>query len=370
MPYFRPFVKASCVCAQGLNRGILAMNPRDMNYHDGIPNIETVNTHLQELFSLPVVRSVDLLRGGHLCKSFIVQTDTGTYFLKQYRHRLSQTVHQIKFAETHFSKNGIPVLMPMNDRFGRPAFLMGKNWYSLFPFVDLKTKQVFELKPKHVQLLGAQLAELHKVGAGVEKDIQPLLLWDKHRFLMEVVEIERILEKRPQPNRVERLIGSMLKKKREFVESRAPKSTAQTLPFNTLLHGDYSYQNVFFSEDDSQIESIYDFEKTTRGPRAFEVARSLFVTCFDDGWEQKNIDLAAVFLQAYLTTFPMPLEELQLGVRMYLTNLAHQTWLEAKVLIKNSYDYVELLEAHARRIDHLEDDIDAFTQSLFEQASQ
>jgi len=312
---------------------------------------------------------VDLLRGGYLCKNFIIETHADRFFLKQYRHKLSQVVSQIKFAESFFASQGAPVLLPMSDGYGRSAFLMGQNWYSLFPFHNAQTKNLSELGSREVRLLGEQLAQLHRAGAGISDQIQPLLLWDKNRFDLEVVEIERALNRQPRLNRIEQMIKQMLEKKKRFV-SNQDSCRGRTLPYDTLLHGDFGYQNVFFSEDGERIESIFDFEKTARGPRAYELARSLFVNCFEDGWEQKNIDLAVEFLTAYYKQYPLSLEEFQLGVCLYLTNLAHQTWVEGKVLLKKSLDYLDLLETHARRIDHLTDDIDALSVTIFQRATR
>lgn len=333
--------------------------------YDGIPSLALINDTLSELFAIRRVDSVHQLKGGHLCRSFTVKTDQGVFFLKQYRHRISQRISQIKNAEKHFATKGLPVMIPMSDRYNRSAFLMGKNWYSLFKFVDLKNKRAHELTTKDYQLLGKELALLHKAGKDIGKDVATLTLWSKERFALEVAEVERELSRRPKLNRIEQMIQEMIETKRRIIEKNIFSLQQQALVFDTLLHGDFSYQNVFFSHDGEEIESIYDFEKAARGPREFELARAMFVNCFDEAWEEENVQQAAEFLKAYQHEYPTSFEAFQAGVHMYVGNITHQTWIEVKVLVRNAYQYVDLLEIHARKIAHLEQGFDPLIERIF-----
>ena len=338
--------------------------------HDSIPPLDVLSLKLQQLFDIDKITGMHLLSGGHLCKNFILKSPEKKYFLKRYRHKVSETVNQIKHAEQYFSDQGIPVVLPIKDVHGRAAFFVDHNWYSLFPFWSNPPKDVRDLDDNALCLLGEFLARIHEAGKDVGREIQPVLLWDRERFFLEVKELELVLEQQPVLSKVERQIKSLLKIKREFVESNTLDIHDFDLPYDTIIHCDFSYQNVFFSEDGLKIEAVFDFEKASIGPRAFEVARSMFVCCFDDGWEQRNIDQAIVFISAYIQKQPLSLGEFQQGVKMYLVNLAHQTWVEAKVLLKNSVNYIDLLEAHERRITHLPDDMDAFAKDIYEKAQK
>ncbi len=341
-----------------------------MIQHDEVPPIDAISLKLQQLFGIDSVSGMHLLSGGHLCKNMIIETSKGKFFLKQYRHKVSQTVHQIKHAEQYFADRGIPVVLPIKDKHDRPAFYVDHNWYSLFPHYSNPPRQVSDLTDHMLKLLGEFLADIHEAGRGVGDEIQPMLLWDKDRFLLEVTELEMFLEGQPVLSRIEQKIAGMVKLKREFVVSNTMDMFSFSLPSDTLLHCDFSYQNVFFSEDGTKIDAVFDFEKSARGPRAFEVARSMFVCCFDDAWEQRNIDQGVVFVSAYLKKQPLPLDEFIQGVKMYLIHLAHQTWVETKVLLKNSVSYIDLLDAHERRIKHLSDDISAFATDIYEKATK
>ena len=165
------------------------------------------------------------------------------------------------------------------------------------------------------------------------------------------------------------LIGRVIEQKKKFVSQNTFTPEKADVPFDTLLHGDYSYQNVFFSPDQVAIDYLFDFEKTCRGPRTFELARALFVDAFDDGWGEKNRERAAVFLRAYQQVNPITQEEFTLGIRMYLVHMAHQLWIEGKILFRDGNEYIPILQAHSYRVEHLFDDIESFAHALYQKAS-
>ncbi len=341
-----------------------------MSVHDQQPTYEDLAAKLLTLFALEPVEDLELLTGGFLCQNFTLRVGAQRFFLKQYRHKLSQVVHQVKYAEELFATHGVPVLSPLKDRFGRGAFYLDRNWYSLFPYVDRHTLSIDELTNVGRETLAHQLASIHRIGRHVKKSIQPLLLWDRDRFFLEVAELEMKLEEVGSKDPAHVLIARVIEQKKKFVSHNTFTPEEADLPFDTLLHGDFSYQNVFFSPGQDCIDFIFDFEKTCRGPRAFELARAIFVDAFDDGWDESRLDRAVVFLRSYLRTFPMKSDEFTLGVRMYLVHLAHQLWIEGKILLRDGAEYIPILQAHSYRVEHLFDDLESFASSLYQKASE
>ncbi|MBI4438000.1 phosphotransferase [Candidatus Uhrbacteria bacterium] len=339
-----------------------------MTWHDQQPDKGELSARLEKLFDLGALDDVELLVGGFLCQNFTLCIGAQRFFLKQYRHKLSQVVHQVKYAEELFASQGVPVLSPLKDRFNRGAFFFDHNWYSLFPFIDREAVTIQELTDVGRETLAGQLAAMHLIGRRVKKSIQPLLLWDKDRFFLEVAELEMRLEEVGVESPVHALIAKVIAQKKRFVEQNTFTPEAADLPFDTLLHGDFSYQNVFFSPAQDRIDYLFDFEKTCRGPRAFELARALFVDAFDDGWEEGHLKRAAIFLRRYLQTYPIPTEEFVLGVRMYLVHVAHQLWIEGKILLRDGKNYIPILQAHSYRVEHVLDDLESFARALYARA--
>ncbi|MFA4845227.1 MAG: phosphotransferase [Patescibacteria group bacterium] len=340
-----------------------------MSLHDQQPTQEELGAKLRVLFDLGPLEDMKLLAGGFLCQNFTLCIGPQRFFLKQYRHKLSQVVHQVKYAEDLFAHNGVPVLAPMRDRFGRSAFFLNRNWYSLFPYIDREAVSIQALTDIGRETLARQLGEMHHIGKSVKKSIQPLLLWDKERFFLEVVEFDMKLEQVDATEPVHALIRKVVEQKKKFVAQNTFTAEKADLPFDTLLHGDFSYQNVFFSPAQDHIDYLFDFEKACRGPRTFELARALFVDAFDDGWDDAHLDRAVVFLRSYLRVYPMSFHEFTMGIRMYLVHVAHQLWIEGKILFRDGKEYVPILRSHSYRVEHLYDDVESFARTLYQRAS-
>jgi len=340
---------------------------RTMTRIDSHPPIDAValSKKLDQLFAIGTVRSVSLVHGWYMSQNLRVETEAGTYFLKQYRNRLSTTVHEIKRAEAYFAAEGLPVILPIDDRFGRSAFWFEGNWFSLFPFVDGTSPAYGSLSSSEVRSLGRMLADLHRAGTRYPRNlISPIRLWDKESFRVEIVELQQELLSRPALDAVEQRVFSTLLRKAELVEKNALTPTDFALPFDCLLHGDFIYQNTFVSGQ-GKIEHIFDLEKACVGPRAYELARSLLVCCFDDGWADGNVANGREFLDAYRLVFPIGYEEFEAGMRMYATNLFHMTWIEARFVLFNNDESMPIYERHARRVDALGGDIVALCRRLY-----
>lgn len=342
-----------------------------MQYLDQLPTKDEIEQLLAKLFGFESIGEFELIKGGHLCQNFVLNADGKKYFLKQYRHKLSQVVYQIKRAEQIFADKGIRVIPPLRDcRYGRTAFYFGRNWYSLFAFVDHQSITSADLTRDGLRSLGHQLGEIHTVGLGAMPSAQPLFLWDKDRFKLESCELEMKLEEIGALDSKCALIANVLERKRAFVEHNDFLPEEVVLPFDTLLHGDFGCQNVFLSPDQRQVEHVFDFEKTSRGPRTFEVARAIFMSAFDNGWDEACFDNASIFLRAYQEAAPISFIEFKEGIRIYMTHMAHQLWIEWKVLVRGDIQHIPILLSHSRRVEHLGDDFDEVARSIYQRATK
>lgn len=97
-----------------------------------------------------------------------------------------------------------------------------------------------------------------------------------------------------------------------------------TFPFR-FLHGDYHDGNVFFLR--VQPTSIIDWEQTRRGPRAWEIVRTLDLSL---GLQS---DLCQAFLSAYRAASPLPCKEPEEGARFYATLQDRNVWTYESVYL-------------------------------------
>jgi Ser/Thr protein kinase RdoA (MazF antagonist) len=320
---------------------------------------------LSELFGIGRVTGIEPMHGGLLCQNFNVETETGRYFLKQYRKQTSTWVYEIKFAEQYFASNDVPVILPLKDDSERSAFWHEDNWYSLFPFVSGIQKDSEQLTPGEVMAMGKMLAKIHRGGVHFSgRDMPFLKMWDRGRFLLEYVDIRRALDTVKEPDELDALARETLDRKYKFVTRNSQTPQDFDLPRNCLLHGDFHHGNVFFDAE-GNVTHVFDLEKTSVGPRSFELGRSLMIVNFDTGFETANVEKARAFLKAYREEFPISFEEFHKGMRVYTIDLAHVLWMEAKRYLKHSKQYDRIYRSHAMRIKMLSEDIRPFCERLY-----
>jgi Ser/Thr protein kinase RdoA (MazF antagonist) len=329
-------------------------------------NLPELSGHLSDLFGVHPIDDVQQLQGGYKCQNFRLQCGPEVFFLKQYRYRVSHWVAEMKYAEAFFAGAGLPVILPLSDRFNRPMFLVGEYWYSLFPFVNACQPARGHVHDATVRSLGRWLGRFHLAGKTMPRDtFQILHGWDREAFRMEFVELERRSAMRMKEYPFLEKVMETLRRKAMVVERNHVTPHAIPLAFDCLLHGDFTYQNVFVDAN-GELTHVFDMEKTCRGPRAYELARSLLISCFDTSWGERNFEQGRMFLKAYREAYPISFEEFYQGMRMYMIGVAHSTWVEARLVLGTGDGQHEALFAsHALRIKHVTDDPRAFCEMLY-----
>lgn len=308
---------------------------------------------MQELFDVGETISHTFVHGGFMGQNYRVDTQKGVFFLKQYRNRLNTIIHEIKAAEEYFAKQGLPVILPIKDKYGREAFWVEGSWYSLFPFINGKSPAYGAVTAPIAQSLAVMLAKFHEAGARfTQRPFQQLRIGNRRKFFLEQVELVRILQQKPSRNPLEERILEILMKKAELVSRTSAIPQDIPLHYTCLLHGDFQYLNTFVNEK-NEVTHVYDLERASMGPTAYEVTRSLIINCFDDGWGDQNFALGREYLARYREHYPMTFEELWHALRLYTYNIMHMTWLETRYVVFGVETQLEVFERHVRRLETL-----------------
>jgi len=320
---------------------------------------------LKEFFRLGEILECSIVRAGHMCHNYAIATATKRYFLKQYRPQSQPSVLEVKEAETFFAKQGFPVILPLKTNLGEVVFEIEGSWFSLFPFVEGHAPRASELTKPMIKSLATMLARMHRAGIQ-DKPLHyaPIRLWKREDFFESLHRLESFLLMQESVTPMQQFALNSLRIQAEYLDEHREIPEDFSLRFDCLLHGDFIYTNVFFDAG-GEINAIYDFERTGIGPRAYELARSLFLTCFDDGWEKKNHAFAGLFLKAYLEQFPLEYDEFLQGARMYAQHFMHMTWLESKVILESSGSHIALLIPARRRTVRFEEGIEAIIEKIW-----
>lgn len=327
-------------------------------------NIFEHSERLCDLFGFRAIEDVQFLHEGYKAHNLIITADGKRYFLKMYR-RLGNVVHQIKHAEEFFSDERVPVIRSIPDKHGREAFCLDREWCSLFPFVEARSLLSGELTDAHLTALGHLTARIHTLGAFVHTShFDQIYFWQHHYFFWEYEELMDVLRKRESLSEMDRLVVRTLEEKHKRVSSLETETADLPNSNLILVHGDLIYQNVFW-DDQVHITHVFDFEKTCIAPRAYEFARSMMINCFDEEWNDEAFRRATVFLDAYREEADFSFEEFVEGIRMYWSNVAHMTWLEAKYVFGKQTEPSAVYSSHANRMAHMHEDPEAFCRRIW-----
>ncbi len=306
---------------------------------------------LKDLFSLREVTTFQWVHGGFMSQNFKVETNQGPFFLKQYRNRMNTIVHEIKMAEEYFSEEGLPIILPIKDRYARRAFWLNGHWFGLFPFIDGQMPIYGKMTNPQIISLASTLAKFHEAGKRYPyRPFQLLRVGNREKFHMEKVELERQIHTKPLLNPIDESILALLSKKEEIIKRTNLTPMDFPLSYTSLLHGDYQYMNVFV-QPDGQVSHVYDLERACIGPAEFEVVRSLLLNCYDDGWTEKNDALARTYLSQYQATQPLTFDAFYTAMRFYGYNITMMSWIESRYVIYGMAAQLEIYERHARRVD-------------------
>ena len=335
------------------------------NLHNNI-NFEEIGNVLKELFLFKTILYFDFVHGGYMSQNFRVETDRGTFFLKQYRNRINTIIHEIKEAETFFASQGIPVIEPIKDIYHREAFWSDGYWLSLFPFIHGQSPVAGKMNPTLIRNIASMLATIHIRGKTFKQaTFQTLRLSTPRKFHLEQAELLRILKRKEQKNPLETRMTDVLKMKALLTQHTKIKPEQLNLDYDNLLHGDYQYYNLFVNQRD-EITHVYDFERACLGPIEYEVCRSVMLNCFDDGREQRNFDHARLYLQEYHSRNPLIFEKFKAGMELYAYNILHMTWIEARYLIFGIDTQIDLFNRHVDRVEFFaETDLEHFCRKIF-----
>lgn len=305
---------------------------------------------LADLFGFTEVGGFRLVHGGYMSQNFRVETDRGPFFLKQYRNRINTIVHEIKAAEQFFADQGLPVILPVKDRYGREAFWTHGNWYGLFPFIAGSAPERTHMTKEKIVAMSEMLAKFHAAGERFTyRPFQMVRVGNPRKFQMESVELFRLLERRQPLSFLDQTIFDLLTYKRHMVEQSQATPKDFEITFDCLLHGDFQYTNLFMNTS-HEITHVYDLERASLGPTGYEVARSSIINCFDSGWEEKNFAFVRSHLAAYREHRHFSYEDYERSVRFYAFNVIFTTWIEARYLIYGIGTQLDIFERHAKRV--------------------
>ncbi len=270
--------------------------------------------------------SIKKVQEGVLNDNYILETTTGKYFIKSVREKTRDRLKMIYGVESLMKSRGIPAVAMLKTKSGDIFVADETEVYTLYPFIEAENSSNY--LGNDYKTMGEMLGKIHIVGRGDTSSVPDLKQFKRpaDETIMEKLKNyrEEINNKNNQ-DEIDKIFSEYI----DFKLITAPKIKYVDLANNTLIHGDYHSGNLLIDKQSREIIGVCDWEKAEFGPRAYELARSFLYICFDDDYKlDKALADLKVFLEGYLTVFPIDVKEIMDGLNMRIHRMALSSWLE------------------------------------------
>lgn len=285
---------------------------------------------------------------GFLNRNIILKTATADYFLKEQNETNAKRIHLIEQAESVFESHYIPVITPIETTEHQKHILLDGKAYTLYPFIHGHAVSNHALQPSHAAALGQMLAHLHLVSKGQSfqgMDNKPPEIFDVNVFDKKISILQKIIEDKTEADDTDKAIQRIIAMKQQIIHERWGKHDITDDASETLIHGDYYHDNVFF-DNNAQVQWVFDLEKVCVAPRAYEFVRSLLLICFNENFEERNFHLADAFIRHYDALYPMPKDSIKRMLNQYVLKAAFSTWLSEEIYTKQNLVMLPLVKNH------------------------
>ena len=260
------------------------------------------------------------LTAGLLNRAYVVETDTGKFFLKDYLNQTPETIRAQHLVTRRLSAAGLPVSAPLADLEGTTLHEDGEHLLALYPWVDGHHKRGTQLDLKDCRELGALLGQLHNALDRLYGAVpQPLFLpcdsvekatGTAHRLLAAV---EALTEREGVDELAEFRLHERLGLLRELADRRpGPEVTLTVGP----VHGDFHDLNIM--HDAKGVCSVVDWDRLELAPCLEELIRSALIIFVEFG--RLDLDLVREYVHGYLDERPWLAAELPTAL--------HRLWWE------------------------------------------
>jgi Ser/Thr protein kinase RdoA (MazF antagonist) len=278
-------------------------------------------------YALPEAQVMERVSRGYLTTNYLVQAGDSRYFLKRWRQTDGEKIAEIGVVEQFFSSRDLPVVTPLLTVLGNTYTETMDGIYSVYPYIPPRHVDRKDLRSPHIASLARTQARLHTVGQGVDREIRDHYKpWNREKFFTVAAQIEEIIRSLPQHTPFDRLALTQIALKRSLLAREERQLSDFPLTYDTLCHGDWTNDNVFFTED-GKVSHIFDWEKAEKAPRVVELARAIDYICLDGQFTAQTIRAAVRYVSEYSAAIPLEAAELRAGLTARYIKEMHSIWV-------------------------------------------
>lgn len=245
-------------------------------------------TLLVAAYDLGSLRQHRGLEAGTVNTSYLLELDAGRYFLRIYEEQDARGASREAGVLRHLAAHGVKTPSPVVGKDGAATRAIAGKPAALFPWIDGEIVCQGRVTPRHGEVVGAALAQIHLAGHA------PDTVLDAGRFGPRdlAVRCTRVAESRDAE--AAQLAGAL----RDAVLREADRRDrdARTIPMG-LIHGDLFRDNVLWQDVNAcKLSALLDFESAHDGPFAYDLAVTILSWSYGSSLD---MTLAASIVRGY-----------------------------------------------------------------------
>lgn len=306
--------------------------------------------------------------GGLSVFNYLILSNGRKWVLKSYGSIDLAKIQKIETIASFLHSKSFPVSLPEPNTENCLHTMIGKETFSLYPYLEGCVLRGEDLVPQTLYHTGQLLAELHRLEP--PSSLQKENRFEKLQF--EPIENQaqsliEVINKHPLGPTVDplvlRLIDVKLKLAMRLLKTADFK---RHLNCQHFVHGDFHNENILFNHQNNRIVGLLDFEQIHLGHRMEDVLHFIQLACCHSGYSQSNLRRALQFLNSYGTVYPFSKEELIFGAHYSLYETASSFFLENELYKQQDLLFLNFINRDIKKLEYFEHHFEQFIHYLSE----
>lgn len=270
-----------------------------------------------DAFGLGGVQAMHHLPVGAMNRNWRVDTDTGSYAVKELQDRNAGDVGARHRTMKLLIERGVPVPEPLEQAGGDPECVLDGARFTVSVWAPGQHLTGGAMSLDQAAAYGELLGGIHVALSGVPHpgDAAPDHVRETAPALTALDMVLELVTRRPEPDEIDELALSDLTRRRELLTAAVPPVPTGAEPGpRGWVHGDFHYNNVLWEQ--GRVSAVLDWDRIGVRCLASELIRACLLSFGGDG----GIDLprTAAFADGYRRRRPLTDEQ--------LADAEHRAW--------------------------------------------
>lgn len=320
-------------------------------------------------YGLGELLDVQKVEKGYLTKNYKLTAASDEFFLKQYGSKSSEELAFTHMVQNFFSSRSIPAVLPLLTLAGQSYISIQSQIYELYPYVYGISYERKDLTSPLMDSMGSVLGTMHEIGKKSNLSGLPSVKESRERanfdaFVTRAQELLVKIRRSGSYTDFDMAAEKSLNFKLQAVQAlHNPNASVPELEADTLVHGDYQDQNIFFDEQ-GKIKYIFDFEKCKLSSRHSEIARALVLMCFGLHADDRSYMLATSFINGYKKTNRIDPVAFNHALQTHINKIFCSTWVESEHYEKNNNATDSMLVENYRLLEYFFSNKEVFVDRI------